>query len=235
MRYHSSSILSHIPEQITIKHATQSSLDIKIMHTHNPDSPTRTPPPGLTVDQYYLYLASGYVYSPMHGIMYLGGQAPSDSWISSRVSPYSIRPEETAFWLSHRHYYDFSRRRWVMATFVKAPQVQERIWRDAYSSQVSFGGFRRKAQEVTEMMAGMSVQSNVIATATSAFDKRPKPAAITTVRDKVKREKGEKIDLRKVAGENRIRTRHRTQAVREKVKTLPPSLSLNPGFWKTVM
>ena len=27
------------------------------------------------------------------------------------VSPYSIRPEETVFWLSHRHYFDFQRRR----------------------------------------------------------------------------------------------------------------------------
>lgn len=122
-----------------------------------------------------------------------------------------------------------------MATFVKAPQVQERIWRDAYASQVSFGGFRRKADEVTEMMASMSMQSNVTATATGAFDKRPKPATITTVKEKVKRERGEKVVLRKVAGENRIRSRHRTQAVREKVKTLPPSLSLNPGFWKNVM
>jgi hypothetical protein len=201
----------------------------------NPSSSSRTPPPGLTVDQYYLYLESGYVYSHMHGIMYLAGQAPSEAWISSIISPYTIRPEETAFWLSHRHYYDFSHKRWVMATFVKARQVQDRIWQDASASQVSFGGFRRKADEMMEMMASMSMVSNVKATAAGAFDKRSKPAAITTVREKGRKEKGEKADLRKVAGENRIRSRHRTQAVREKVKTLPPSLSLNPDFWKTVM
>jgi hypothetical protein len=203
----------------------------------HPSSSSRTPPPGLTVDQYYLYLESGYVYSPMHGIMYLAGQAPSEAWISSIISPYTIRPEETAFWLSHRHYYDFSRKRWVMATFVKARQIQDRIWRDASASQVSFGGFRRKADEMMEMMASMSMVSNVTATAAGAFDKKPKPAAITTVREKGRKErceKAEKVDLRKVAGENRIRSRHRMQAVREKVKTLPP-LSLDPGFWKTIM
>ena len=151
------------------------------------------------------------------------------------VSPYSIRPEETAFWLSHHHYFDFQRRRWVMATFAKHPQIQECIWRDAHNSQVSFGGFRKKADDMMEMMASMSVASNVTATAAEAFDKRPKPATIRTVRDKGKNDKGEKVELRKVAAENRIRSRHRTQMVREKVKTLPPSLSLNPGFWKTVL
>ena len=117
-----------------------------------------------------------------------------------------------------------------MATFAKHPQIQERIWRDAHNSQVSFGGFRKKADDMMEMMASMSVASNVTATAAEAFDKRPKPATIRTVRDKGNKDKGEKV-----AAENRIRSRHRTQTVREKVKTLPPSLSLNPGFWKTVL
>jgi hypothetical protein len=167
--------------------------------------------------------------------MYLAANAVSEPWISTIVSPYSIRPEETAFWLSHRHYFDFQRKRWVMATFIKHPQIQERIWREAHNSQVSFGGFRKKADDMMEMMASMSVASNVTATAAEAFDKRPKPATIRTVRDKGKKDKGEKVELRKVAAENRIRSRHRTQTVREKVKTLPPSLSLNPGFWKTVL
>ena len=125
-----------------------------------------------------------------------------------------------------------------MAIYAKHPQIQERRWRDAHNSQVSFGGFRKKADDMMEMMASMSVASNVTATAAEAFDKRPKPATIRTVRDKGKRDKdkGEKVELRKVAAENRIRSRHRTQTVlREKVKTLPPSLSLNPGFWKTVL
>ena len=122
-----------------------------------------------------------------------------------------------------------------MATFLKHPQIQERIWREAHNSQVSFGGFRKKADDMMEMMASMSVASNVTATAAQAFDKRQKRATIRTVRDKGKNDKGEKVELRKVAAENRIRSRHRTQTVREKVKTLPPSLSLNPGFWKTVL
>ena len=122
-----------------------------------------------------------------------------------------------------------------MATFMKSPQVQERIWRDAHNSQVSFGGVRKKADDMMEMMASMSVDSAVTATAADAFDKRPKPAAISTVRDKGKKDKGEKVGLRKVAGENRIRSRHRTQVAREAIKSLPPSLSLNPGFWKTVL
>jgi hypothetical protein len=126
--------------------------------------------------------------------MYIAGHAVSEPWISTIVSPYSIRPEETTFWLSHRHYYDFQRRRWVIATFIKSPQVQERIWRDAYNSQVSFGGFRKKADDMMDMMASMSVASAVTATADGGFDKRPKPAAISTVRDKGKKDKGEKAD-----------------------------------------
>lgn len=88
-----------------------------------------------------------------------------------------------------------------------------------------------------EMMASMSVESTVTATQAGAFDKRPKPASIATVRDKRKRaEKSEKVVLKKTAaGENKIRSRHQTQALREKVRTLPPSLSLDPGFWKTVL
>ena len=115
------------------------------------NSSASTIPPGLTCDQYYLYLASGYAYSFTHGVMYRLSQVPSEHWISTVLNPY--RSEETAYWLSLRHYYDFGQRCWTQATFDKSEQIQERIWQESKSSQTSFFRLQQKADDVMNMMA----------------------------------------------------------------------------------
>ena len=194
-------------------------------------------PPGLSCEQYYLYLASGYTYSSLHGIMYLSPQAVSPQWISTVVHPQSFRQEEIAFFLTNRCYYDFGQRGWTRATFVKSEQVQERMWREASHSQQSFIRLQRKADDVSTLMASMTLTSKAVVPGLPVASKKAKPSVYTTMRDRTSklRERAEKVELRKVqVAESKHRSR-RSQAVKEKVKTLPASMSLNPGYWKTVL
>lgn len=190
-------------------------------------------PPGLTCDQYYLYLASGYTYSFNHGIMYRPSQVASEQWISTVVHPF--RQDETAFWLSHRHYYDFGQRCWTKATFDKPECVQEKIWQEARSSQTTLIRLQEKADDVMNMMASMSLKSAVPSWNKLPINLTSKPPMIRTSRYKsAKGHKLGKVELRKV---QIVESRHKSRRsqVREKVKTLPPTLALSSEFWKSVL
>jgi hypothetical protein len=201
---------------------------------------TATVPPGLTCDQYYLYLSSGYTYSFLHGIMYLISQVVSEQWISTVLPPYAFRPEETAYWLSHRYYYDFGQRAWMKATFDKPLQVQERIWREASRSQPTLIRLQQKADDLMTMMATMSLKTSSSAPLVQKpAEINPKRSTFNTVRDKCCRgQQSHRIDkffeLKKVQVAPSTHKSRRSH-VKEKIKTLPPTLALNPGFWKTVL
>lgn len=185
-------------------------------------------PPGLTCDQYYLYLESGYVYSFTHGVMYRLSQVRSEHWISTVLSPFRL--EETAYWLSLRHYYDFGKHRWIQATFDKSEQIQERIWQESRSSQTTFVRLQQKAGDVMNMMATMSLKSTPM---DHENNLKPKPSIFSTMRPG-KGQKTGKSELKRVqVSENKHKSR-RSQ-VREKIKTLPPTMALRPDFWKSVL
>ena len=144
---------------ITLRHYYLNSID---SHSHFHIRPAMNSsasiiPPGLTCDQYYLYLASGYAYSFTHGVMYRLSQVRSEHWISTVLNPYRL--EETAYWLSLRHYYDFGQHCWIQATFDKSEEIQERIWQESRSSQTTFFRLQQKAGDVMNMMASMSLKS----------------------------------------------------------------------------
>jgi hypothetical protein len=194
-------------------------------------------PPGLTCEQYYLYLDSGYTYSPLHGIMYLSSQVPSQEWISTVLHPHAFRPDETAFFLANRFYYDFGHRGWTRATFVKPAKVQERLWQEANRSQHTLARLQQKADEVINLMTSMTLLSNSTAPEQPVVSKKARPSACTTTRVKTSktRERVEKGELRKVQLIGSKQRSRRSQAVKEKVKTMPASLPFNRGYWQTVL
>ena len=164
--------------------------------------------------------------------MYLLSQVPSEDWISTVLNPYRL--EETSYWLSLRHYYDFEQRRWVQATFDKSEQIQERIWQESTSSQTSFFRLQQKADDVMNMIASMSLKATPTTKGIHRpIDLRPKSSVFTTMRS-YKGQKNGKIDLNKVQVSESKHKSRRSQ-VREKIKTLPPSMALRPEFWKSVL
>jgi len=201
-------------------------------------------PPGLSCDQYYLYLASGYSYSPVHGIMYHTSQVPSEHWISKFITPYSFRSEEIAYWLQHRHYYDFNQKCWIQATFDKPRNIQDQIWRDATRSQSTFFRFQQKTDEIMQIMGSLNLTSK---------DPRSMPLALgetssagpskaqlcrTTMRDRISRKRlgnNTKEELRRVLLKESMQKSRRQTAIREKIKTLPPHLTGDADFWNTVL
>ena len=198
-------------------------------------------PPGLTCDQYYLYLASGYAYSPTHGVMYATSQVPSVEWISTFLRPHSLRPEETSYWLLHRHYYDFNQKCWIKATFHKPERFQERIWQEASQSQISSFRFQQKADDVMQLMSSMSLIPKADSAGRKEGDKVTRQAVkistCLTMRDRLRRkpEIADKGELRRVQVKESKQKSRRAKAVKEKIKTLPSNLSSNTGFWMTVI
>jgi hypothetical protein len=192
----------------------------------------KTLPPGLTCDQYYLYLASGYTYSFTHRIMYNpaqvapGFQGISENWISNVIHPFRL--EDTGLWLASRHYYDFVHRQWMPAQFCKPGHVMERIWQEEQNSQYLYERVLKKAEDVSEMMAGMS--SN--APKKVITEGKVRRGAISTARNAKGCSKIGALGLK--ISEGKVKSR-RASRVKDKMKTLPPSMALNPGFWKTVM
>ena len=190
-------------------------------------------PPGLTCDQYYLYLASGYAYSFTHGVMYRISQVPSERWIPTVLNPYRL--EETAYWLSLRHYYDFGQHCWTQATFDKSEHLQERIWQESKSSQTTFFRLQQKAGDIMNMMARMNLKSTTKGHENYSVDIKPKPSVFTTMRSG----KGQKTGRlpRELKRVQLSESKHKSQRsqVREKIKTLPPTLALRPDFWKSVL
>ena len=190
-------------------------------------------PPGLSCDQYYLYLASGYSYSFTHRIMYNpsqvapGYQGMSENWISNVLHPF--RPEDTRVWLASRHYYDFVQRRWIPAEFCKPAHVMERIWQEEQSSQYFYERVQQKAEDVAEMMAGMSLNAGPKKATTEGKARR---GAVNTARNGKGYSRIGALGLK--ISEGKIKTR-RSNRIKDKMKTLPPSMALNSGFWKTVM
>jgi hypothetical protein len=159
--------------------------------------------------------------------MYRPSQVPSEQWISTVTRTFS--QDETAFWLSRRHYYDFGQRRWTEASFDKSEQIQERVWQEAKYSQWTLIRLQQKADDVMNMMASMSLQSG------RGVDLAPKPSIIRSGRDKLgKGNKCGKSGLTKVKVED-SRHKSRRSQIRDKIKTLPPKLALDPDFWKSVM
>jgi len=195
-------------------------------------------PPGLTCEQYYLYLASGYAYSSGYGIMYHISQIPSQHLLSKFLGPYSFRNEELAYWLQRRHYYDFNRKGWVQATFVEPLHVQERIWRDATQSQATFLRIQQKADEVMQIMASMNLtpssspSQNVPSEATPTKSKFPNGTAIQEC-VALRTQDVLKDNLRRVQVKQSKQKSRRT--LKEKVRTLPSDLKGKSEFWKNVL
>jgi hypothetical protein len=202
---------------------------------HNGAVSPKSLPPGLTCNQYYLYLSSGYTYSFTHRIMYNPSQvAPahqsmSETWISNTIHPFRL--EDTRLWLASRHYYDFVHGRWMPAEFCKPAHVMERIWQEEQSSQYLYERVQQKAEDVAEMMAGMSLNTST-ATKKTTTEGRARRGGISTARNGKGYSKVGGLGLK--ISEGKIKTR-RASRVKDKMKTLPPSMALNPGFWKTVM
>jgi hypothetical protein len=192
-----------------------------------------TLPPGLTCDQYYLYLSSGYSYSFSYGIMYRPSQVASEQWISTVVHPFRL--DETAFWLSHRHYYDFEQRCWTKATFDESEQVQERIWSEARKSKTTQISLQQKADEVMNMLASMSLKTVSQNWSKLPGDLTSKPSIIRSISNKPRKaDKSGKREGRKVQIVGSTHKSRRSQT-REKIKTLPPTLALNSGYWRSVL
>jgi hypothetical protein len=198
-------------------------------------------PPGLTCDQYYLYLASGYTYSSKHGIMYNTSQMPSEHLISKFLPPSAFGTDEITYWLQHRYCYDFNRKCWTQATFTEPLKFQEQIWHDASRSQVTFLRVQQKANEVMEMMASMSLDTDSRQSASLKCsintERDAKSSACPPLRDRVavRREDLFKDDLRRVLVKESKQKSKKLRAVKEKIRTLPISLARRAEFWKTVL
>src|SRR5271170_2928331 len=173
-------------------------------------------PPGLTCDQYYLYLASGYTYSFTHRIMYNPSQVVpafqgmSENWISNIIHPFRL--EDTRLWLASRHYYDFVYRRWMPAQFCKPEHVMERIWQEEQNSQYLYERIQKKAEDVAEMMAGMSLN----APKKTTTDGKVRRGTISTARNGKGYSKVGTLGLK--ISEGKVKTR-RASRVKDKMKT----------------
>lgn len=190
-------------------------------------------PPGLTCDQYYLYLASGYAYSFAHGIMYHTSQVPSEESIFTVRSPYPLPRGETAFWLSNSHYYDIEHQKWIKATFHEPTGVQQRIWREAPQHWSSARRFKERADDVTSMLNLMSLESPKPQNSSAVVKSRR--LTQSTVRYRPCRcQTMEKENLRRVM---MLENKHKNIRfhLRNKIKSLPPSLAQNKAFWSTVL
>jgi hypothetical protein len=79
--------------------------------------------------------------------------------------------------------------------------------------------------------------SNVTAPEQPVVSKKARPSACATTRVKTSktRERVEKVELRKVQLMGSKQRSRRSQAVKEKVKTMPASLPFNRGYWQTVL
>jgi hypothetical protein len=200
-------------------------------------------PPGLTCDQYYVYLESGYTYSFTHNLMYLSSQIASEQCLSTLAKPHVFDRNEIAYLLVNGQYFDFENQRWMSANFTNNPErIRERVWRDCQDPRNIQGRLQQRRDDLMNMMAGMSLKKNVLHVQTSRrmyVDIRPKPATCRTSSEKVLKmdDKGGKDGLRRVQAPA-VRSQHksrRAHPVTEKVKTLPSSMALNREFWKTVL
>ena len=200
-------------------------------------------PPGLTCDQYYLYLASGYTYSFNHNIMYRSEQVASEQQLSTLVNHHVLDRKEIAHLLANGQYFDFEQQKWTSALFTNKPEkIRERIWHEALDPRDTFPRIQQKNIDLMSMMASMSLKPHESPT---KVKKRmyvkilPKPAACKTTNDKVFKgdENAAKDGLRKVQAQP-VGSKHksrRAHPVKEKVRTLPSSLALSPEFWKIVL
>ena len=150
----------------------------------------------------------------------------SETWISNVIHPFRL--EDTRLWLASRHYYDFIHRRWMPAQFCKPAHVMERIWQEEQNSQYLYERVQKKAEDVAEMMAIMSLN----APKQSTTEGKVRRGAISTARNAKGFSRVGVLGLK--ISDGKVKTR-RASRMKDKMKTLPPSMALNPGFWRTVM
>jgi hypothetical protein len=200
-------------------------------------------PPGLTCDQWYLYLESGYAYSHVHGVMYRRSQVISEAWISTILAPNSYSRKEVAYLLSRKSYYDFEKRAWGLATFVRSPQVLDKIWTTPDVTPPSTGShLQQKVDLMTRVLEGMNTQSrqNVHPPPSPYLGRAPIYSAVRTVLAKppkqIKRaEKPEKDETRKVKVVESKQKSRRATAMKEKIRSVPSHLAGSRDFWRTVL
>jgi hypothetical protein len=165
--------------------------------------------------------------------MYLSSQAVSSCAPLARTIP----EEEIAFWLSNGHYYDLVQKRWVQADFGIPRQIQDRIWKEASTSRPTSIRLQQKANDVMEMMASMSLTTSSDPSAIKEPQEiKLKRSAFATGRDKSS--KSQRAHNRYgFGGVKVVETKHKSHRshVKEKIKTLPPTLALNREFWRSVI
>jgi len=199
------------------------------------------PPAGLTCDQYYLYLASGYAYSPIHGVMYHRSQAVSERWIFAALGKHSFHQTEVAYWLSNRCYYDFWQRQWLRATFVKPPPFEARIWGEAAQSHTTSSHLQQKSDNVSNTLSSVNLRPKPTGPPDGAIEtgaaRRPKPSVCTTARARPAKDvhKREKHSLRKVQVTESKQKSRRAQAIKEKIQSVPQNQVGRQEFWNTVL
>jgi hypothetical protein len=192
-------------------------------------------PPGLTCDQYYLYLASGFAYCFRYGVMYHTSQIPSEGYInqSGLVAPFD--PKLSAIWLTNGYYYDFACHKWLKATFVQSNYEEKRIWEEASGVITSARKFKRKTDEVTAQLNSMTLKPGGESQMPLCYAFITQPCRSTMRKTSSKVTGKEMEELRKVQGTGKcIKSGHRSQ-IKSKIKTVPADLAQSKGFWETVL
>lgn len=185
-------------------------------------------PPGLTCNQYYVYLVSGYVYSFEQGIMYLPSQVEFEQ-TSSTLQEIRLQKDETAHWLFNKYYYNLTIQEWAKATFSVPADAVDRIWNEAHMSSLTAVRLRQKNEEITNLMSSLQM-TPIVPCDEEAM--RPRQAHISS-RLGGKRQKNGKMELNKVQA---VESKHKSRRsqVKDKIRTLPPTLAVNSEFWKNV-
>lgn len=183
-------------------------------------------PPGLTGDQYYVYLASGHTYSPSQGIMYLASQLAPENQLE-RIHPVRIHKDETAHWLFNKHYYDLAARTWRKAHFTVPTEVVDRIWNEARNSALTA---LQLNDEITKLMSCLQMTPSPPSTEPT---EAPKPRQ-TKIGSKLATKKNGKMELNKVQA---VESKHKSRRseMKKKIKTLPSTVALNSEFWQSVL
>jgi hypothetical protein len=179
-------------------------------------------PPGISCDQFYVYLQSGYDYSFKYGVMYHLTQLPSDDQMAKLLRPKHFNDNEVAYYLSNGYYYNFGQRAWVIALF-SDPLLKARIWQQAAATHQTLLNLQNKSKEVRKHAAILHAMSMGVEPRTLC------PSVPTSIRSM---HGARKEPLRRVNG-----NKHKQQGseMKEKVRSLPPKAALDKAYWDMVL
>jgi len=179
-------------------------------------------PPGISCDQFYVYLQSGYDYSFKYGVMYHLSQLPRDDELAKLLRPNHFNDNEVAYYLSNGYYYSFPQRAWVVGLFAD-PLLKARVWQQAAATHQTLLNLQTKSFEVRKHAAILHAMSMGVE------PRKLCPRVATSV---TSMHGARKEPLRRVNGNKH---KHQGPEMKGKIRSLPPKAALDKGYWNTVL